>query len=275
MRRADARVQSRRAERLTALERANPAWARWFALWRAAARALPRTPACEIVVGRDRPPEAPVLHGATLRLNRRQVDRLLRDLARAANAAWPRDRDSLSLLESAFRNGAVDGAAAQEDGAGGGALPAVLQFVVPVLLTGSAHLAEQAPGRWPHGYCPLCGAWPLRAELRGVERERRLRCGRCGADWLAPWLRCTYCGEQDHERLGLLSAEGQLESRRVETCATCRRYLKAFAALVPAGPLDLLLDDLETIELDLAARERGFTRPDGLGHAIAVRVVPA
>ena len=35
------------------------------------------------------------------------------------------------------------------------------------------------------GYCPICGAWPLLGELRGVELSRFSRCAGCGAGWRA------------------------------------------------------------------------------------------
>lgn len=266
MRRTPASVRARHHERLTALERANPAWAPWFGLWRAADRAEANARRLDVTLATDRPRDAPLMHGATVHADARVVERLLTDLARAASVSWSDSGDPLPLLEAALRGHGRD--------TGDEALSAVLQFVVPLVLAGASRLTQQMPSPWSHGYCPACGAWPLRVELRGVERERHLRCGRCAADWRGSWLCCSYCGEKDHHLLGLLSPEGQLESRRVETCASCRRYLKAFAALAPADPLEMLLDDVETLELDLAARERGFSRPDALGFSIDVRVLP-
>lgn len=269
MRRTAAGLRPDLDARLIGLEQASPAWAPWFALWRAAerARAQARTPTVTLPSARDA--NAPRLHGGTLHVERRAVERLLADLAAAADVKWRDPSAAIPMLEGALRDTPASAAASSDDGAG---RTAVLQFAVPVVLSGIGRSIHVQTGSWPHGYCPVCGAWPLRAELRGVERERHLRCGRCGADWTGSWLRCAYCGEQDHERLGLLSSEGHLESRRVETCASCRRYLKAFAVLAPADSLEMLLDDLETVELDLAARERGYARPDGLGYALSVTV---
>jgi FdhE protein len=226
-----------------------------------------------IAPGPERDANAPSLHGATLRLDPRRTERLIATLATAAGVEWRDRTGALPLLEAALRDDREAVPGHREDRAEG--LAAVLQFALPILLAGIARSEGAAsPADWTQGYCPICGAWPLRAELRGIERERYLRCARCGADWIGAWLRCTYCGEDNHERLGLLSAEGQLDSRRVETCASCRHYLKAFAALTPASPLEMLLDDLETLELDLAARERGFTRPDTLGYPVSVNILP-
>ena len=33
---------------------------------------------------------------------------------------------------------------------------------------------------WQQGYCPICGGWPLLAELRGIELAQYLRCAACG-----------------------------------------------------------------------------------------------
>lgn len=124
------------------------------------------------------------------------------------------------------------------------------------------------------GWCPVCAAWPLIAESRGLERERWLRCGRCGTGWRADPGRCCYCGNRDHRMLGYLAAEGQGEARRVLTCDGCGGYLKAIATLAAPSAAEIVLADLSTVELDLAAVDRGFDRPAGLGCPLEVRIVP-
>ena len=75
------------------------------------------------------------------------------------------------------------------------------------------------------------------------------------------WLTCAYCGERNHQRLGsLVCGEGD-EMLKVETCASCRGYLKSIATLQTIPASELLLRDLETVELDLIALERGYGRP--------------
>jgi FdhE protein len=74
-------------------------------------------------------------------------------------------------------------------------------------------------------------------------------------------LWCIYCGEKDHRKLGSLVPEGAGETLKVDTCETCRGYLKSVATLQPIPPFELLLQDLETVELDLVAMERGYERP--------------
>jgi FdhE protein len=55
---------------------------------------------------------------------------------------------------------------------------------------------------------------------------------------------------------------------KVETCSSCQGYLKSIASLQGFAPFDLLLQDLETIELDLVALDRGYTRPARSGFAL-------
>ncbi len=235
---------------------------------------------------------APLLHGATLGLDLELLADLLARLAGAAARGAPagaparalrqfrrgRDRETpRRLIQAAIEtDSGLIAAVARSEGVEPGALATVARLAaLPALVACAVQFAGRVPEQWPCGYCPVCGAWPLLAELRGVERERVLRCGRCAAAWPAPWLCCVFCGERDHSRLGALAAAGQLESRKAETCASCRQYLKAIAVLAPLELLDLLLADLETVELDLAAAERGYRRPPEPGRRIACRVVPA
>lgn len=127
-------------------------------------------------------------------------------------------------------------------------------------LAADAVRALLSTANWRDGHCPACGAPPLLAELRGAERERVLRCGRCASAWTFARLTCPACGEQRHAQLGYLHAEGQGEFRRSDTCDSCHTYVKAIAVLDPLGPSELLLADLESSALDFAALERGFRR---------------
>src|SRR2546421_5433594 len=49
-----------------------------------------------------------------------------------------------------------------------------------------------------------------------------------------------------------LPEEGE-QMRRVEVCGTCKGYLKAVTTVRPLAPWAILLDDLMTVHLDVAA----------------------
>ena len=113
---------------------------------------------------------------------------------------------------------------------------------------------------WPHGYCPVCGSWPLLSEFRGLEQVRFLRCGGCAAAWAFPRLRCPYCDTTDHRQLGYLHSDGD-EGKRAATCDACQGYVKTVTALTPLPLPRLLVADVATLHLDLIAMERGYARP--------------
>jgi FdhE protein len=111
---------------------------------------------------------------------------------------------------------------------------------------------------WRQGYCPTCGSWPLLGEFRGLEQTRFLRCGLCAGEWEFPRLRCPFCGETDHRALGYFHADGEAERCRAASCESCRGYVKMLATLTALAPVRLLVADLATLHLDLAAAERGY-----------------
>jgi FdhE protein len=112
---------------------------------------------------------------------------------------------------------------------------------------------------WENGCCPTCGSWPLLGEFRGLEQTRWLRCGLCAAGWEVRRLWCPFCGCRDHERLRFLHGEGEEERCKAAVCDACRGYVKMIATLSAIPPLHLLIADVATLHLDLAAAERGCT----------------
>jgi FdhE protein len=111
---------------------------------------------------------------------------------------------------------------------------------------------------WQCGYCPTCGSWPLLGEFRGLEQTRFLRCGFCAAEWKVPRLLCPHCENRDHRSLGYLSLEGDEAKYRINTCDSCRGYVKMLSTLMPLSAPQLLAADVATMHLDLAAAQRGY-----------------
>jgi FdhE protein len=144
---------------------------------------------------------------------------------------------------------------------------------LPLLLNAARAMTREAGLSWQRGYCPVCGAWPSMVEHRGIQRERRLRCGCCGSDWVLPVLHCAFCDETDHKMLGYLSSEHGDPQVRVETCTTCRGYLKTITTLGTLPFTTLAEKDLTTVAFDLAARERGYARPTRPGWQVQIEIV--
>jgi FdhE protein len=166
---------------------------------------------------------------------------------------------------------------ALDAGADPDALTTLATLAVGPLLRGYAErvqpilerLEEPRPDTetWHRGYCPACGGWPLLGELRGVELRLFLRCAACGLGWRWRRIACPYCGTEDHAQLHTLQVEGDRRFR-AQTCDRCRGYLKVGNAFEPPPAELLVLDDLASISLDVAAVEAGFLRPTGTGFRL-------
>lgn len=142
--------------------------------------------------------------------------------------------------------------------------------LIPLPFLQACHRTWQSglvPG-WIESYCPICGAWPAFAEVRGIERNRYLRCGRCGAAWQAYGLSCPYCAMTDHNELLSLVPENSALNAVIDACKRCLGYLKAFTKLQGSKPDMVILDDLASVELDIAAAEQGYKRPQGAGFLL-------
>src|SRR5919197_2633201 len=273
--------------RLDTVAQQHPEWHAWLALLEQTLRELDK-PAWAAVVPqpcRDRPAGAPLLAEATLTIDptlaRRWVRRLVKQAAAVAgpNACWramidSRRFDALGLLEAAVCQDEERLAElSQPVGADFRTLGALAQLAaLPLLQACGRHLARQIPPAWHQGYCPMCGAWPTLAEVRGLERTHRWRCGRCGGDWGLALLRCPYCGEANHQRLGSLTADDDEATCTMDTCLTCRGYIKTRAVLQPTPPYALILEDLATVDWDIVALERDYRRPTQPGYPLGVRL---
>jgi FdhE protein len=144
---------------------------------------------------------------------------------------------------------------------------------IPFLQACSRRWAPSIAESWMEGYCPVCGAWPAFAEIRGIERRRYLRCGRCGGGWQAPCLSCSYCGTTDYEELLALVPEKSGLNAVIETCKRCRGYIKTFTTLQGSPPAKVMVDDLASVDLDIAALEQGYRRPAGAGYSLDITIV--
>jgi FdhE protein len=111
---------------------------------------------------------------------------------------------------------------------------------------------------WNQGYCPLCGSWPALAEVAAGHRV--LRCSFCALAWELRTYACVYCAADD-EGFVTAAPDQERKDRRLELCGACGAYLKTVdVTALSAFPL-LAIADLETMDLDLAAMERGYARP--------------
>ena len=120
--------------------------------------------------------------------------------------------------------------------------------------------AETPSDGYSGALCPFCGRKPGVAVLRplGDGGQRRLICSFCLAEWEFRRLICANCGEEDHKKLPVYTAD-QFPHIRVDCCDRCKRYLKTID-FTKTGLADPIVDELATIPLDLWARDHGYEK---------------
>jgi FdhE protein len=124
---------------------------------------------------------------------------------------------------------------------------------------------------WRAGYCPVCGGWPLLAEVGGVGFDSLLRCGACGSGWPLPLQVCPYCANADAGELHQMAAADE-RGFYISGCDRCLGYLKLHTVSDPSPAELLVLDDAASEHLDRLAVDRGYRRPGGSGFRIELAV---
>jgi FdhE protein len=116
-------------------------------------------------------------------------------------------------------------------------------------------------------HCPFCHRKPAAAILRpqGDGGRRSLLCGFCLTEWDFRRLVCPGCGEEDHSKLPVYTADN-LPAIRVECCDTCQTYIKCID-LTKSGLAEPLVDELASVPLNLWAQQHGYAKlqPNLLG----------
>jgi hypothetical protein len=125
---------------------------------------------------------------------------------------------------------------------------------------------------WQAGsYRPVCGVWrrcrAARHRPRPTASRRMLRRGLVVPGLALRVLRQWTISARPAPR------RGRRTRRRVETCESCHGYLKSVTTLGALPFRTLALEDLTTVPLDLAARDRGFSRPPRPGWQPRITLV--
>jgi formate dehydrogenase maturation protein FdhE len=112
------------------------------------------------------------------------------------------------------------------------------------------------------GHCPFCGGAPwISARKSAPDAEsgfRYLECALCGLNWNISRISCPSCFEEDPYKLPVFQSDAY-PNVRIESCETCRRYVKSIDMTQDARPVPAI-DDLLSIAMDLWAVDEGFTR---------------
>jgi FdhE protein len=108
--------------------------------------------------------------------------------------------------------------------------------------------------------CPFCKRKPGLGVLRplGDGGQRSLVCSFCLAEWEFRRIVCPGCGEENHAKLPVYTAE-ELKHVRVEGCDSCRSYIKT-VDMTKSGLAEPIVDEMASIPLDLWAQKQGYTK---------------
>lgn len=124
-------------------------------------------------------------------------------------------------------------------------------------------IRSRANMRWsgPTAYlCPFCRRKPGLGVLRplGDGGQRSLICSFCLGEWEFRRILCPGCGEENHAKLPVYTAE-ELKHVRVEGCDSCKNYIKT-VDLTQSGLGEPIVDEMASIPLDLWAQSQGYTK---------------
>jgi formate dehydrogenase accessory protein FdhE len=127
----------------------------------------------------------------------------------------------------------------------------------------AASIRARSTLRWsgPAPYlCPLCKRKPGVGVLRplGDGGQRSLICSFCLKEWEFRRIVCPGCGEENHAKLPVYTAE-ELKHVRVEACDSCRIYIKT-VDMTKNGLAEPVVDELASVPLDLWAQNHGYTK---------------
>ncbi len=108
--------------------------------------------------------------------------------------------------------------------------------------------------------CPRCNSLPVLGVLRpeGDGGKRFLVCAFCSQEWEFRRILCAYCGEEREDHLPVYVSE-EMPHIRVESCQTCKHYLRSID-LTKDGNAVPLVDDLAAVPLGLWAEKQGLSR---------------
>lgn len=150
--------------------------------------------------------------------------------------------------------------------------PETLKFLVraaiaPSLTAGVAALAEWI-NKQQHpveqeirqtGTCPICGSLPHMLELRQKEGFRFAYCSLCQHDYRIRRLCCPICDNTNMGKLKFFTVPEE-PGFRVETCDSCKTYIKTIDFRAFDRRSFPALNDLESLALDFIAQEQGYSR---------------
>lgn len=121
---------------------------------------------------------------------------------------------------------------------------------------GSILATKMEQSSWLRGYCPVCGGAPLMGMFREEDGLWLVECSLCHTMWNLQRAACAFCNDS-YGKLDYLYIDDD-RSRRVNYCSACKTYVKTVDLRSDQKNRLLPLEDIVTMDLDLAAKEEGL-----------------
>ncbi|HEX3011352.1 MAG TPA: formate dehydrogenase accessory protein FdhE [Syntrophomonadaceae bacterium] len=135
----------------------------------------------------------------------------------------------------------------------------------PFLRVFAASLADELAreeNHWPFpNICPCCGGKSHISRLRASDGRRYMFCDRCFSEWETALLYCVHCGNNEPGTIKYINIDKD-PAYLIYVCDKCKGYLKTIDERKLGQSTDLFIANIETIYLDLLARENGYSNHD-------------
>jgi FdhE protein len=145
--------------------------------------------------------------------------------------------------------------------------PRILNFLIQTAITPSIvksaekiYLVLPQNHTWTFGHCPVCGSLPYISSLQSKEGARHLHCSFCHTDFRFLRMVCPFCQEKKEACFEYFTVK-EHPGFRVDVCKTCNMYIKTIDFRQMDKKILPIMDDLESLTLDILARNEGFNRP--------------
>lgn len=222
---------------------------------------------------------APLVERTRFPYDRHQSQELFREFLHLATSVNAGLAEACAVLSASLEDASLDLGQAMEAHLRGDegffaiwaaqtpSAPRVLPMLVQAAMTPSLErVAEELESRidhsatWSHGHCPICGSMPIMTDLREKEGFRYNICGFCHGEYRVTRLQCPFCLEKDTAKLEYYEAEEE-PGLRINACKTCKLYIKQTDFRNLDRKSLPLIDDMESLALDVVARDKKFKRP--------------
>jgi FdhE protein len=119
--------------------------------------------------------------------------------------------------------------------------------------------------KWKQSFCPICGNIPTMAMVNENKSKRDLWCRFCDTTWSFHEMVCPFCQNNDISTQNIVFLSDK-KPVRIDSCNKCNNYIKTINEILLQQRPNFSVKNVETIYLDLLARNLGYNTPDHIKY---------